>query len=105
MEPNWTGPYVIHEVKGKGTYRLRNKADPTKVLTSLYNATRLKLYYDSSDGPKVDDLTTMCLTKLIILVTFFFIQASASGESIHESKVCDLHKPLIRISVCYIMYS
>ncbi len=37
---------MIHEAKGKGTYRLCSKNDSTIVLKSLYNGARLKLYYD-----------------------------------------------------------
>ena len=33
MEPNWIGPYVIHEIKSKGTFRL-GKKNP-KVLKQL----------------------------------------------------------------------
>ncbi len=44
LEPNWTGPYKILEVVGKGTYRLCSSTEPKKILSSLYNISRLKLY-------------------------------------------------------------
>ena len=31
MEPNWTGPYLIHEVLSKGTYRLSKPNSPFQV--------------------------------------------------------------------------
>ena len=40
LEQNWTGPYKIHEVLGKGTFRLSNSKDSTKVLKTVYNMTR-----------------------------------------------------------------
>ena len=46
LEPNWTGPYHIREVLGKGTCRLCNAKDPSKILACQYNMTRLKLYYE-----------------------------------------------------------
>jgi transposase InsO family protein len=51
LEPNWTGPYKIHEVMGKGTFRLSNQKN--KVLATLYNMTRLKLYHERSPGAEV----------------------------------------------------
>eukprot|EP00731_Ephydatia_muelleri_P022317 Em0014g908a len=45
MEPNWTGPYLIHEVLSKGTYRLSHPNPPFKVLAQKYNMTRLKIFY------------------------------------------------------------
>ena len=45
MAPNWFGPYCIHEVLKKGTFRLSQVEDDKKVLTQIYNMTRLKLYY------------------------------------------------------------
>jgi hypothetical protein len=47
MEPNWTGPYHIHEATGKNTYKLcRFKGtNKEKVLKTLVNVTRLKLYH------------------------------------------------------------
>ena len=44
MEPNWTGPYLIHEVLSKGTYRLAHPNPPFKVLAQKYNMTRLKIF-------------------------------------------------------------
>ena len=43
QEPNWFGPYRIHEV---GTVRLSSLSN--KVLAQTYNMTRLKLYYQKS---------------------------------------------------------
>ena len=37
----WTGPYKISEVVGKGTVRLCDQSNSSKVLSSLYNITRL----------------------------------------------------------------
>ena len=45
MEPNWLGPYRIHEVLNKGTFRLSQVEDGKKVLAQLYSMTRLKLYH------------------------------------------------------------
>ena len=47
MEPNWTGPYHIHEGTGKNTYKLcRFKGtNKEKVLKTRVNVTRLKLYH------------------------------------------------------------
>lgn len=45
MEPDWTGPYAIHEVMSKGTYRLCDPTDSSKVLPQIYNMSRLKLYF------------------------------------------------------------
>ena len=44
LQPNWTGPYNISEVIGKGTVWLCDQSDSSKVLSSLYNLTRLKFY-------------------------------------------------------------
>ena len=45
MQPNWTGPYLIHEVLSKGTYRLSKPNPPFQVLAQKYNMTRLKIFY------------------------------------------------------------
>eukprot|EP00731_Ephydatia_muelleri_P010481 Em0005g1067a len=45
MEPNWTGPFLIHEVLSKGTYRLSKPNSPFQVLAQKYNMTRLKIFY------------------------------------------------------------
>ena len=63
---SWIGPYRIHEVLSKGTYRLSQAGDLTKVLTQLYNMTRLKLYYrrdaDTDGWDEVNkDRNTSCL--------------------------------------------
>ena len=52
LEQNWMGPYKIDEVVGKGTFRL---SDKTKVLASLYNMTRLKLYHERNPGAEVSN--------------------------------------------------
>ena len=44
LEPTWIGPYSIHEVLPKGTYRLLNQ-ESGKVLAQKINMTRLKLYH------------------------------------------------------------
>lgn len=44
LEPNWIGPYSIHEVLPKGTYRLCNP-ETGKVLAQKINMTRLKLWH------------------------------------------------------------
>ena len=44
MAPNWTGPFLIHEVLPKGTYRLSYPNPPFKVLAQKYNMTRLKIF-------------------------------------------------------------
>ena len=49
LQPNWTGPYKISEVVGKGTVRLCDQSDSSKVLSSLYNITRLKFYYERDE--------------------------------------------------------
>ena len=58
MDPNWLGPYHIHEVLNKGTFRLSQVKDG-KVLAQLYNMTWLKLYY-SSDCPSCHTSTRLC---------------------------------------------
>lgn len=45
MEPNWTGPYKVREILGKGIVKLSNR-NGTKDLVSVYNVTRLKLYHE-----------------------------------------------------------
>ena len=45
LEPTWIGPYSIHEVLPKGTYRLLN-LESGKVLGQKINMTRLKLYHE-----------------------------------------------------------
>jgi len=55
MAPNWLGPYRIHEVLNKGTFRLSQVKDGKKVLAQLYNMTRLKLYYHREDSDQITD--------------------------------------------------
>lgn len=45
MDPEWTGPYVIHEVLSKGTFHLCDPAKSSQVMPQIYNISRLKLYY------------------------------------------------------------
>ena len=45
-----TGPYRMKEVLSEGTFRLSNEKDNVKILTILYNITRLKLYYDTESS-------------------------------------------------------
>lgn len=55
MEQNWSGPYLIHDIVGKNTYRLCNRRD-NKILRNLVNMARLKLYFEdqpSTSHPKV----------------------------------------------------
>ena len=47
MEPNWIGPYVVHEVLSKGTCRLSQVKKPNKVLAQKFNISRLKLYHQN----------------------------------------------------------
>ena len=51
--PKWKGPYYIHEVIGKGAYRLRTVED-NRVLKASFNVINLKLYKDRLDWePKI----------------------------------------------------
>ena len=47
MEPNWIGPYVVHEVLSKGTCRLSQVKKPNKVWAQKFNISRLKLYHQN----------------------------------------------------------
>ena len=49
LADKYTGPYYIVEVGPNHTYKLRNCAD-NKLLASLMNASRLKLYHDHPNG-------------------------------------------------------
>ena len=49
LEPDRSGPYVIHEDLQKGTHRLRDPDNPLKVLAQKYNTARLKLYYQRTE--------------------------------------------------------
>ena len=55
MEPNCTGPYHIHEVAGKNTYRLCCLKGMKKgnILKMLINVTRQKLYLERSPPDQV----------------------------------------------------
>ena len=52
LEPNWTGPYIINEVLSKGTFRLRDSKNPSKLLAQKYNMARLKLYYHCNEDKR-----------------------------------------------------
>ena len=47
MSQKWKGPYYIHEIIGKGAYKLRTLEG--KVLRSSYNVKHLKEYFDQGD--------------------------------------------------------
>src|SRR4051794_8676491 len=44
MNSKWKGPYYIHEIFGKGAYKLRTIDE--KVLKTSHNIKHLKKYYD-----------------------------------------------------------
>ena len=44
LSQNWKGPYYIHEVYGKGTYKI--KTIDGKILKATQNVKNLKWYYD-----------------------------------------------------------
>ena len=46
MEQNWLGPYRIIENVKKNTYRLCSRNDNKKVLRTLVNMSRLKIYHE-----------------------------------------------------------
>ena len=48
MDPDWTGPYTIHEVLPKGTFRLCDPSNPSQVMSQIYNISHLKLYFPRS---------------------------------------------------------
>ena len=52
LAPDWTGPYIIHEILSKGTCRLQDPKN-NRVLAQKYNVTRLKLYFPRS-GPNMN---------------------------------------------------
>lgn len=62
LEPNWTGPYRISEVAGKGTFKLCDPNDHKKIMRSLYNMTRQKLYQKREDS-KIFQIGTVVLLK------------------------------------------
>ena len=41
--PNWTGPYLLHEILSKGTYRLSKPNSPFKLQAQKYNMTHFKI--------------------------------------------------------------
>lgn len=49
LEPNWSGPYKIAEVVGKGTFRLYNLKS-SKKLATIVNIARLKLYHERMEN-------------------------------------------------------
>ena len=48
LSPKWKGPYYIHEIIGKGAYKLRTLEG--KVLKNPYNIKHLKKYFDRRDN-------------------------------------------------------
>jgi len=48
LSPKWKGPYYIHEIIGKGAYKLRTLEG--KVLKTSYNIKHLKKYFDRRDN-------------------------------------------------------
>ena len=51
LRPKWKGPYYIHNIIGKGVYKLREIDE--KVLRTSYNVKLLKKYYDRRDKEPV----------------------------------------------------
>jgi hypothetical protein len=52
LSQNWKGPYYIHDVYGKGVYKL--KTTEGKILKATQNVKNLKKYYDRRDTlPKI----------------------------------------------------
>lgn len=49
LSPKWKGPYYIHDIIGKGAYKLRD-IDNGKVLRTPFNVKLLKRYYDKRDN-------------------------------------------------------
>ena len=47
LSENWKGPYYIHEVYGKGVYKI--KTQEGKILKATQNVKNLKKYYDRRD--------------------------------------------------------
>ena len=47
LSQNWKGPYYIHEVYGKGAYKI--KTSEGKILKATQNVKNLKKYYDQRD--------------------------------------------------------
>jgi len=47
LSSKWKGPYYIHEIFGKGAYKLRTLDG--KVLKTSHNIKHLKKYYDQKD--------------------------------------------------------
>src|SRR5205823_316906 len=47
LSQKWKGPYYIHEIIGKGAYKIRTLEG--KVLRSSYNVKHLKEYFDQGD--------------------------------------------------------
>ena len=48
LSSKWKGPYYIHEIIGKGAYKLRTMEG--KVLTASRNIKHLKKYFDQQDN-------------------------------------------------------
>ena len=43
LQPNWKGPYIIHESYGNGAYRIKTLEG--QILKSSYNIQQLKKYF------------------------------------------------------------
>ena len=48
LAPKWKGPYYIHEIFGRGAYKLRTLDG--KVLKPTYNVKHIKKYFDRRDN-------------------------------------------------------
>src|SRR3954453_21311492 len=48
LSSKWKGPYYIHEIIGKGAYKLRTIDG--KVLKTSHNVKHIKKYYDTRDS-------------------------------------------------------
>lgn len=63
LEPRFIGPYVIHEVLGKGVYKLTDLSG--KVLNSKVNVCNLRLWYQTDDEMvKISDSQTKPMDNL-----------------------------------------
>ena len=47
LQPKWKGPYYVHDISGKGTYRLRTIEG--QVLKAPYNVKQLKRYHERKE--------------------------------------------------------
>ena len=84
LEQNWTGPYKIHEVLGKGTFRLSNSKDSTKVLKTVYNMTRLKLYCQPDEACVQPPISQPSLLKVQPLSSSQLSTSPPSPTKVHS---------------------